>query len=248
MIDKAIILAAGQGKRMGTNTPKPLLPLDRDGTTFLDWHLRALARQHVKDVWIVGSPKTCGSRLAANVHWVMNDHPGSESGSGHSTALAFDRGVLDGKSRVVLMDADIVYDPTLFDELAEQRGPSKTLVCGRHRDTAEEVLVFGDDRPRVHGKGLVDSPLVAGMSCFGEATGILLLEPQDHALWQSAATWCMHDATSKTRSEHEDITQRLMLAGRLEAVVFEDDRRFMECDTKEEYEAAKNEMVPRWRP
>jgi choline kinase len=58
----------------------------------------------------------------------------------------------------------------------------------------------------------------------------------------------MQYLTSKTRSEHEDITQRLMLVSALDAVVFTDDTRFMECDTPEEYEVARREMVPRWLP
>ena len=58
----------------------------------------------------------------------------------------------------------------------------------------------------------------------------------------------MKFSTAKTRSEHEDITQRVMMADALEAVVFDDDRRFMECDTPDEYTVVRAEMVPRWRP
>jgi hypothetical protein len=76
----------------------------------------------------------------------------------------------------------------------------------------------------------------------------LLLEPEDHAFWLAAATWCMRFSTAKTRSEHEDITQRLMTAGALDAVTFADGGRFMECDTPDEYEVVKRDMVPRWRP
>ena len=39
-----------------------------------------------------------------------------------------------------------------------------------------------------------------------------------------------------------------MMAGALDIVAFDDDRRFMECDTPEEYEIVKREMVPRWLP
>lgn len=263
-IDKAIILAAGMGRRISNasaGTPKPLLPLDETGyLTFLDWHLRTLAAYGVREIYLVGSPATYGARVAAMdripVTWIMNDFPGDQSGSGHSTYLAFtsEHRILDGRSRVVLMDADIVYDPRLFGELAQAgqrdgRPRSKSLVCGRYRDTHEEVMVFSDPRgtPRVHGKGLLHTPLVRQMQCLGEATGILLLERDDHPLWMAAAAWCMQYSTAKTRSEHEDITQRVMMVGALDAVVFEDDRRFMECDTPEEYDLVRREMVPRWR-
>lgn len=267
-IDKAIILAAGMGKRIAkapesAKTPKPLLPLDAtNALTFVDWHLRALASNGVRDITLVGSQVTFGTKTAAMANiparWVMNDFPGDTTGSGHSTHLAFTSHanadlapILDGKSRVVLMDADVVYDPTLFAELAAAPGPrSKTLVCQRYRETAEEVMVFGDERgvPRIHGKGLLGTPLVRGLTSLGEATGLLLLEPEDHAFWLAASTWCMTYSTAKTRSEHEDITQRLMMAGALDAVTFTDDRRFMECDTPEEYDVVRSEMVPRWLP
>lgn len=271
MIDKAIILAAGMGKRISKapaaqNTPKPLLPLDDSGKlTFIDWHLRALAAHGVKQIYLVGSPVTFGTKVAAmetiakttTTDWVMNDFPGDQTGSGHSTHLAFTskHDVLDGKSRVVLMDADVVYDPSLFALLANAPAQrSKTLVCSKYRETDEEVMVFGAGAPgeppvpQVHGKGLLGTPLVRTMRCLGEATGLLLLEPDDHALWLAASEWCMKFSTPKTRSEHEDITQRVMLARGLDVVSFDDDERCMECDTPDEYDVVRAEMVPRWLP
>jgi choline kinase len=258
-IDKAIVLAAGMGRRIAgaaTQVPKPLLPLDETGLTFLDWHLRCLAAHGAREIYLVGSPATHGTELAAMSRvpatWIMNDAPGDQSGSGHSTHLALTspHQILDGRSRVVLMDADVVYDPAIMGELAAAGGPSsKTLVCSKYRQTHEEVMVFGDEAgaPRAHGKGLLGTPLVRRLRCLGEATGLLLLEPEDHALWLAASAWCMQFSTAKTRSEHEDITQRLMMIGAMAAVSFDDDRRFMECDTPDEYDVVRREMVPRWR-
>jgi choline kinase len=269
-IDKAIILAAGMGKRIAAapggsspvgdhearQNPKPLLPLDDSGQlTFLDWHLRSLAAHGAKEIFIVGNKVTFGTKLTSMdripATWVMNEFPGDVSGSGHSTHLAFtsEHDILDGKSRVVLMDADIVYDPSLYADLVRGSSTrSKTLVCGRFRETDEEVMVFGDDRgvPRLHGKGLLHTPMAKELKCLGEATGILLLEPSDHATWLGAAAWCMKFSTAKTRSEHEDITQRVMSMGALDAVVFDDDTRCMECDTPDEYAVVRRDMVPRW--
>jgi choline kinase len=260
-IDKAIILAAGMGRRIAGagGPPKPLLPLDASGElTFLDWHLRALASHGVREIHLVGSTATFGAQVAAmRAHpatWILNDFPGDQSGSGHSAYLAFTSGrdILDGRSRVVLMDADVVYDPSVLAELASGGTPtrSKTLVCGRFRETDEEVMVFADEDgvPRLHGKGLLNTPMAKDLHCIGEATGILLLEPNDHAQWLAAAAWCMRFSTAKTRTEHEDITGRLLAAGVLDAVVFEDETRFMECDTPDEYEVVRAEMVPRWLP
>ena len=266
-IDKAIILAAGMGRRISrarpgepetpATTPKPLLPIGPEGLTFLDWHIRALAAAGCKEIYLVGSSLTFGTKVQAMekipATWIMNETPPSECGSGHSTWTAFTskHRILDGESRVVLMDADICYDPSLYAELASAPGPrSKTLVCNRYRETDEEVLVFAgpDGIPQTHGKGLLDTPLVGGLKNLGEATGILLLEPGDHVFWMAAAEWCMKFSTAKQRSEHEDITGRLMLARALDAVGFTDDARCMECDTPDEYDVVRSEMVPRWLP
>lgn len=261
MIDKAIILAAGMGRRIAgikDAPPKPLLPLDEGGRlTFVDWHLRSLAAHGAREIYLVGSTVTFGTKTAAMekvpATWILNDFPGDVSGSGHSTHLAFtsEHDILDGKARVVLMDADVVYDPSLFADLAKAPSRrSKTLVCGRFRETDEEVMVFADESgtPRLHGKGLLGTPMAKGLRCLGEATGLLLLEPADHDAWLRVAAWCMKFSTAKTRSEHEDITQRMMSMGALDAVVFDDDARCMECDTPEEYEVVRREMVPRWLP
>lgn len=263
-IDKAIILAAGMGKRISktpetAHTPKPLLPIHESGLTFVDWHLRSLKAAGAKEIFLVGSQVTFGKEtqamksLGIPVTWIMNDFPGDTTGSGHSTHLAFTskHDILDGKSRVVLMDADVCYDPTLFHDLAAAPGKkSKSLVCGKYRETDEEVMIFAgpDGVPVVHGKGLLNTPTVKGLTCLGEATGLLLLEPEDHDHWKKAAAWCMQFSTAKTRSEHEDITQRLMLARALDVVSFSDDDRCMECDTPDEYAVVRSEMVPRWLP
>jgi choline kinase len=261
-IDKAIILAAGLGNRISAiskDTPKPLLSLDgtSNGLTFLDWHLMALSKAGVREIYIVGNKKTHGTKLHAmsevKAEWILNPTDDlSTSGSGHSTWFAFksDHKILDSKSRVVLMDADILYDTSLFQTLSDAPGSrSKTLVCRDYRHTHEEVLVFGDprskDTPRYHGKGLLGTPLVADCTCLGEATGILLWEPQDHQVLSSVTDWTISFSTAKARSEHEDITQRMMLLDRMDAVRFGRERAFMEVDTPEEYEVMVREMYPK---
>ncbi len=262
-IDKAVILAAGLGNRISAvakDTPKPLLPLDgqRGSDTFLDWHLRALAKAGVREIYIVGNRVTHGTRLRAmadgiRAEWIMNPTEDlSTSGSGHSTWFAWksEHKILDGRSRVVLMDADILYDPIAFDDLARAPGEgSKTLVCPDYRHTQEEVLVFSDPSnaklPRYHGKGLLETPLVQGSTCLGEATGILLWEPKDHATLAHVTDWVIDYSTAKKRSEHEDITQRMMLLGLVEAALLPKERIFMECDTPDEYRVLVEEVYPR---
>jgi choline kinase len=259
-IDKAVVLAAGRGNRIAAaarGVPKPLLPLDgRDGPTFLDWHLTMLSRAGCREIYLVGNRDTFGTKVAAmdtvDATWILNPTEDlSTSGSAHSAQFAWhsQHGILDGGSRVVLMDADILYDPSLLDRLAAHPGDrAKTLVSTRHEPGDEEVLVFArpdDDRRAVlHGKGLLANAVTDGLCCVGEATGILLFEPGTHAALAAATDWAIERSRGGTRSEHEDVTQLLMTRGDVDIVAF-DDLAFMECDTPEEYDVLQSTLFPR---
>ena len=259
-IDKAVILAAGLGNRIAkvSEIPTPFLPLDGtpEGLSFVDWHVDRLTEFGVREIYVVGNQKTCGRPLRAaardRVKWVLNPTEDiNRSGSGHSTWFAWksEHNILDGRSRVLLMDADIFYEPALFPVLdgVKSGGHSRTLVCEEFRESNEEVMVFGHGHhPVTHGKGLLGTSLVHGLECLGEATGMLLWEPRDHARLFEATDWCIRYSTAKEKSEHEDITQRMMMMNAMEAALFSG-LLFMECDTPEEYEHLTRDFHPRMR-
>lgn len=256
---KAIILAAGDGNRISsmTDTPKPLLPLDGvpGGITFLDWHVSCLTAAGFEQILIVSSSKTHRAPLKdeyAPVTWILNPtEPMSNSGSAHSAWYAFhsDHAPLDGNSPVLLMDADIVYHPAAIRYLVDSaKSASATLVCPGFDETQEEVLVYGSgDRPVRHGKGLGSTPLARGLTCLGEATGILLLQPQHHRDILAITDWLMRFSTAKTRSEHEDISQRMMDLALMSAVSLPAAMPFMEVDFPHEYETLVATFYPALR-
>lgn len=255
---KAVILAAGLGNRlrkMGTGTPKPFVPIDRDGMdfTFIDLHIHNLTTIGVREIYLVGNQVTFGREFAhdpeVRIHWILNPTDDlANSGSADSARHAWnsDFNILDGKSRVILMDADIAYTHHIMQMLVADDAPqSKTLVCKQMVDDSEEVLVFAQNGiPRFHGKGLLNTPMTADLECLGEATGIVLFEPQDHAMLKAANNWMVQYSSAKTRIEHEDVTQMLMHKGLLRAVSFGQEYLFMECDTPEEYQLLLNELFP----
>lgn len=261
---KAVILAAGAGSRLGplgATTPKPLLPIDgRDpALTFLDWHLRALAAVGADAIYLVGNARLVGTRVAAladvSAEWILNPTTAPAlSGSAHSAWFAWQspHRILDGRSRVILMDADIVYDPSvLADLIAAPADRSRILVCTEHRDSGEEVLVFAPaDRPRSArrlGKGLAGTAEVAGLACIGEATGITLWEPADHAALAERSDWAIRHSPAGPRSEHEDVTQQMMGRERVAIVSFGGERPFLEVDTAADYRVLVEEVAPRLR-
>lgn len=264
-IDKAVILAAGLGNRIAAvgSTPKPLLPLSgtEGGETFLDFHLRALAGIGVGEIFIVGNTRTCDTPLRAlrdlpattTVRWVLNPTADlSTSGSGHSLQFAWHspHGILDGTSRVLFMDADIVYGPDALQVLAaSDPGRSHSLVAPRFATDSEEVVVFADPsapkRALRHGKGLHGHALVDGFVVVGEATGLVLLAPADHAFARAATDWAIAFSTAKARTEHEDITQLLMSRGRIDVVTLPASTLFMEVDTPADYQRLTRDVWPR---
>lgn len=258
-VDKAVILAAGIGNRIRTvscDIPKPFLPIDKDNEdfTFIDLHIHNLSKIGVKNLFIVGNEKTYGRKFKhprdMEVEWILNPSDDlSVSGSAHSAWYAWNShfNILDGKSRVILMDADIVYTPEILFKLARSRQvESKTLVCQTFKKDNEEILVFcRDGIPRFHGKGLLNNVLTNGYECIGEATGILLFESRDHAIIRDLNHWLIHYSSAKTLVEHEDLTQYLMHMNLLRAVTFEKEIEFMECDTPEDYKILLNHTFPK---
>jgi choline kinase len=265
---RALILAAGRGNRISAvsrGTPKPLLPLDgkEGGYTFLDFHLAALDRAGVSEVVIAGNQVTYGTELRVQrekklsekfkVSWVLNPTEDlSTSGSAHSAQFAFHArpDLVSGESRLILMDADILYDPNLMQYfLSAQSKRSKSLVCSQFRNSQEEVVVFGrsDGSPVVHGKGMIGTPLTRDLTVLGEATGVVLFEPEDQQDVLEVTDWLIRYSTAKARSEHEDLTARMMANGRMDAVVFGSEYAFMECDSPEEYEVLIASLYPQVR-
>lgn len=142
------------------------------------------------------------------------------------------------------MDADIVYDPRLLSDLVAATGERSAIsVSAARRDDGEEVLVYGDP-PRRLGKDLAGSPAVADLPCLGEATGITLWEPADHAALAAATEGIIRDSPRGQRSEHEDVTQRMMDDGRVRAVVCGPERIFLEVDTPEDYRRLIDDVAP----
>jgi choline kinase len=252
--------------------PKALLPIgprslsDPTETCFLRRQIELLLRAGVESVVVVVG--TLREQIEAAVaDWrlpvtlVVNPTPDmGTSGSLHSFqfALRAGLGLSNGTRQTLLMDADIVYDARVLQALLDAPARTSTLVARRHKDgDDEQVLVYGTETaPRFLGKGL--SPqLVGGAACLGEATGIVKLAPEDHGLARAALDWMLGDpgAPAGTRrhngygparraTEHEELSQRLMLLGRMACVCFDPVLPFMECDDAAEYRTVREQFYP----
>lgn len=271
---EAVILAAGRGSRLSEKTgevPKALLPIgprsadDATETTFLRRQVElcyALGVERV--VVVVGYLRELIEADVAG--WerkpelVVNTTPDiGVSGSLHSFQFAVRAGlgVLSGSHQTLLMDADIVYHRAVLQTLLEAPEASTILISPTTVDDQEEVLVWGElAAPRFLGKGLTPA-LTGGLPLLGEATGIVKLAPRDHALAREAMDWMLGDpdaaegtlphkgfGPAKRATEHEELTQRLMLLGKVRGLCFDAGLPFMEVDSPAEYAELRERFYP----
>lgn len=272
---EAVILAAGRGSRLSTETgecPKALLPIGPRGlddatvTTFLRRQVELYFAAGIERVVVVvGYLRE--QIEAAVASWprkpelVVNDTPDiGISGSLHSFQFAVRAGLglLDGTHQTILADADIVYHRDVLKALLEADERSTILISPEVANDEEEVLVWGSiDAPRFLGKGLTEA-LTGGLPLLGEATGIVKFAPADHALARQVMDWMLGDPAAaagtlrhkgfgpaKRATEHEELTQRLMLLGKMCAVRFGSGLPFMEVDSPEEYAHCRGVFYPR---
>lgn len=140
-----VILAGGEGKRLGLDEPKVLLEFG--GRTLAEWTLGAFAAAGVKEAVLVTGWKAdlVEKRLGdayngVGVHYVMNRWYG-ETGAGYGLLLARSRWA--GRPCVV-MEGDQLLHPFIIRELME--GPEDCLPVKAGRpDLGEETVVVGQN-------------------------------------------------------------------------------------------------------
>lgn len=153
-VTRALVLAAGQGSRLGPATPKPLLPVL--GVPLLARTLFTLRKAGITEAFVVTGHQ--GERVRREidgirrlhegftVHWV--DNPRWEEPNGVSVLAAADR--LDGP--FLLTMADHVLDPSALRRLGDEAAKGRDLVLlvdrspdeGIDPDDATKVAVDGE--------------------------------------------------------------------------------------------------------
>ena len=188
---KAVVLAAGPGRRLGPLTrelPKTLLPLGDCGT-ILDLVLANLASVGIEDIVIVTgfaagrvdeALPELQERHGVRIAPLVNDRA-EEWNNAHSLWLARDA-FLDG---ALLVNGDTVHPPSVEETLLAAHGDGVLLAVDREQapgDEAMKVVLDGGRLARI-GKGLdgADGEYI-GVAFLGPAAA----EPLTAAL---EATW-----------------------------------------------------------
>jgi choline kinase len=163
----AIILAAGEGKRLastGWSKPKCLLPAGR--ISLLDNILISLAEHGVTQATIVVGYQQELVRVAAAAHDLklrfFVNHDYADTNTIHSLHLAREAMTED----FIYFNADVLFDRRIVGRLLEAKGSAmaiETKRCGREE---VKVIADGDGRIRRIGKDL------APRRCMGEFIGV----------------------------------------------------------------------------
>ena len=237
---KAVILAAGIGRRLQVltqNHPKCLLPIG--GKTLLSRYLDNLEHVGISHVTIVVGYKEELIREAVSawpgslpVDFIVNEQ--YERGSIGSLWVA--REVLDDD--VVIMDADVLFHPTILERLVTSSHPNVLLMDETVSQQTEEcMVVVRDGRVIALSKQMPDMYDEAG-----EGVGFLRVS--------------RHDVPSVLKSVEQHISQELM------DMEYEDALRdffmstpvgvekigglpWIEIDFPEDVESAQNHVLPK---
>jgi len=245
-VDRAIILAAGAGKRFGARgrrVPKCLLTVG--GETLLARHLKILARTGVRDVIIVtgyraGEVRREASRAARSlrglkVRFVENTR--FERGgllSLHAARRFIDR-------PIVLMDADVYYGARLMRRLVESKEENAFLLDASAGGDGEEMMLVARAGRVVE---ISRRPSRRG-GLAGEGVGFL-------KLGKSAARRLATEAARLVEAGGEDEEYEAVVARLLRRVRVgyerADDLPWAEIDFPADLARAERELRPRMGP
>ena len=137
---RAILLAAGRGRRLGQDLPKCLLSIE--GRTLLERHIEILPTVGISALTIViGYQKEAIREHVASLKTSLPidfvENPRFVHGSIVSLQVAADH-LVDGG---IWMDADVLYPAGLMRLLVESKHENCVLADGRSEETGEEMML-----------------------------------------------------------------------------------------------------------
>jgi choline kinase len=137
---RAILLAAGRGRRLESDAPKCLLSIE--GKTLLERHVACLIESGVSELTLVVGYKremidAALARLAPALPVSLIENENFVRGSILSLQLAAHR--LDAGG--IWMDADVLYPAALLRRLVMSKHDNCVLLDGRSEETGEEMML-----------------------------------------------------------------------------------------------------------
>lgn len=182
---RGVILAAGRGVRMGGETPKTIIPIDRH-EPLLHYILLGLKQAGLSDLMVVTGHRPQDVESFVNEHWdaspvtFLRNMRYASWGNFHSVRVALDQ---SPGMDVLTVNSDVVVNPDVYGRVAAARGELVLAVQTRRHLNQEDmrVMLQGD---RVLG---VSKDLKI-RSSHGEFAGVSLIRPAAASIYVDIAT------------------------------------------------------------
>ena len=221
---KAVLLVAGVGRRLGDDRPKVLL--DVGGRTLLSRHVENLEALGIPLRVVTGfHADLIRDALPEGVELVHNE------AFRRGSLLSMAAGLAGLDEDVVLMDGDVLYDPSILSDVcALPRG----FALDPRTDPGEEEMMLGvrDGEVRAIRRGMRD-----GFDVLGEGVGFFKLNRELLPALQEAIE------ESDPDGDYESALDLLVSEYGADYVPV-DERPWTEIDFPEDLEVAKNEILP----
>jgi choline kinase len=239
----ALILAAGQGRRLGGNAlPKSLLKFD--GISLLLRHAKLLAACGVRDVTVVIGYRApdlrsefAGWKTDTHVEFIEN--PSFREGS--IVSLWHARSVLRDGAPIILMDADVLYDRRLMQRLLDS-AHENCFLLDREIEPGDEPVKLCIAQGRI--ADFHKRPQIAH-EWHGESVGFFRFSSSIAA--ELAERVEAYVATGWNSADYEEPIRDMLLARCGDEFGFEDvtGLPWIEIDFPEDVERARRSILPR---
>lgn len=179
---KIIILAAGNGTRLGSPLPKPLVRL-KNGKSILQQQIDNLAQYFDPTLItvVVGFKKKLIIEYFPKMSFVHNDNY-HQNNTSKSLLQALKT---NGEEPVLWLNGDVVFDAELLHDLKPLIDVDQSFMCVNHHDVGDEEIKYTvDDR------GFIKKLSKKVTHATGEAVGINFVGRQDYSTLISYLEQC----------------------------------------------------------
>ncbi len=221
---RAVLLAAGVGRRLGADEPKSLLEIG--SVSLLERHLQVFETLDLEPLVVTGFK----AERFAHLPCVYN--PEFRRGSVLSFAAALRALEEGGDQEAVILDADVLYDPSILEDVC---GLARGFALDPRTDPLDEEMMLGvlGGKVRAIRRGRLE-----GFDLQGEGVGFLKLEAASiPALLASVEA-------SDPEGDYEAALD-LFLGDHGADYVLVGDRAWIEIDFPEDVERAEREVLPK---
>jgi len=218
---KVVILAAGIGKRLGPNSDnKPKCLLQFNGTSLLRQHLENLSKFGVDEIVIVYGYRK--ELIDAEIRKIKAGIPvrtvfNPDFTQGSVVSFWHAREVLKSGMDVILMDADVLYDPGILKTLIETPNKNCFLLDRDFEPGDEPVKLCIRNGQLIEFRKQIDKDLVC--EDRGESVGFFRFNPEMAAKLADRAQYYIDNG--KQAEPYEEVIRDLLLSEQT-AFSFED--------------------------